>query len=587
MKKSISLILLIMLAFITNNLFAQWSGLGTQANPYLIYNTTDLKALSTYVNVGSTTTNKYFKLMSDIDMINVQNFVPIGGWDTSGSFVNSSIQFKGNFDGNGKIISNLSILKDTSNNSSIDRVGLFGYVGIGAIIKNLGLVNASIRGSLCVGILCGYGNNATISNCFSTGSVSGWDACGGLIGFIEYCTINTSYSKANVNGSNYIGGFIGHNSHSNTINNYAVGNVTGITKVCGFAYNNTSTNSNNYFRNGCIINGTGGLESGTSINDSIMKSIYFLTLINNGLDSSSFKKDPLNYFNNGYPLLVWQNNLGVAMEYVTNITNNSAILHATIINNNVNFTSKGFYYKMDIDTIWSEITDIIADSNMVVNLVGLNPHTIYQFKGYISNQTDSIKGETLTFTTLHTPATITTDSASLITTTNATLNGILNRGSKTIIATGFKYKRVNATSYMCINVIDSDTLEADISGLLPNTEYTFKAYAITQDDTIQGENINFITLSNNSLNTENIYKANIILFPNPTSDYAKLIIEGVDKDMNMIIYDIRGKQIMNEILKPNNNSISTTINTSNLPKGLYSIKISNDKFCKTEKLIIR
>ena len=99
-----------------------------------------------------------------------------GSWTPVG---NSDAPFKGTFDGGGHKIAGLSI-------ASGDYIGLFGYVGDGAVIKNVNLVGASVFGGKRVGALIGQiKGNATVSNCTvdSTSHVTGSDSnTGGLIG---------------------------------------------------------------------------------------------------------------------------------------------------------------------------------------------------------------------------------------------------------------------------------------------------------------------------------------------------------------------------------------------------------------------
>jgi len=94
---------------------------------------------------------------------------------------NSTNNFYGKFDGNGKVISNLKI-----NRPSEDYVGLFGvfHGGFNCEIKNLGVTidaSASVKGNQWVGGLIGT-NAGTIFNCYVSGSVEGVGYVGGFAG---------------------------------------------------------------------------------------------------------------------------------------------------------------------------------------------------------------------------------------------------------------------------------------------------------------------------------------------------------------------------------------------------------------------
>lgn len=108
------------------------------------------------------------KLLRDVEL--TDTWTPVG---------DSSTPFKGTFDGDGHKITGLKI-------TSGSYIGLFGYVGEGATIKNVNLVGANVFGVKRVGALIGQiKGNATVSNCTvdSTSHVTGSDSnTGGLIG---------------------------------------------------------------------------------------------------------------------------------------------------------------------------------------------------------------------------------------------------------------------------------------------------------------------------------------------------------------------------------------------------------------------
>jgi GLUG motif-containing protein len=154
--------------------------------------------------------------------------------DTNGMLYSfQGTAFKGVFDGNGHIISNLTI--DTAGVGN-DYLGLFGQIdGSNAEIKNLGLENVNITGgdgSGNLGCLCGF-NSGSISNCYTTGTVAGGNdsSClGGLVGYNDEGRINNCYATDSVisgDGSWMLGGLCGYSYDGNISNCYATGSVTG------------------------------------------------------------------------------------------------------------------------------------------------------------------------------------------------------------------------------------------------------------------------------------------------------------------------------------------------------------------------
>ena len=186
------------------------SGSGTEADPYQIQSAADFVALGEYCNAW----DKYIVLMADIDL---NGFVirPIG---------NSMVRFTGNFNGQGFIIRNARMDMPNKN-----YVGLFGRVGNGGIIADLGVEDVNIVGKKFVGGLIGF-NSGTISNCYSTGDahLNSSSFAGGLIGFSAGGTISDCNSAVNISGSGAaIGGLVGGNGKRNIILScYAAGAIT-------------------------------------------------------------------------------------------------------------------------------------------------------------------------------------------------------------------------------------------------------------------------------------------------------------------------------------------------------------------------
>ena len=181
-------------------------------NRYHIASVDDLKALATFVNErGLDTTDIDFVLDGDLNLAGVSGLVPIG---------TAANAFKGNFYGNGHVISNLKIT------STGGFVGLFGAIE-NATIRDLGLENVDISGGSRVGALVGYATNSTIENVYSTGKVTGTSSeVGGLIGDSNSSTGNNLYSTVEVSGTGNVGGLVGYLGNYSTLENvYATGDV--------------------------------------------------------------------------------------------------------------------------------------------------------------------------------------------------------------------------------------------------------------------------------------------------------------------------------------------------------------------------
>ncbi|PMR76762.1 GLUG motif-containing protein, partial [Billgrantia endophytica] len=141
-------------------------------------------------------------------------FDPIGG--------NSSTRFTGTFAGLGHTIGDLTIARSGPIGT---QVGLFGYAGSGATIRDIGLVGGSVSGNRFVGGLVGY-NRGSITDAYATGAVTGNSDVGGLVGR-NYGSISQAYATGDVEGSgSRVGGLVGDNQGSIS-HAYATGDVEG------------------------------------------------------------------------------------------------------------------------------------------------------------------------------------------------------------------------------------------------------------------------------------------------------------------------------------------------------------------------
>ena len=168
------------------------------------------------------------------------DWTPIGWYDYN-NYVDYS--YTGIFDGQGHTISGLYF-----NDTSVNLVGLFGWLGSGCEIKNVGVIDSYFRGMNGVGGVCGRNYYGTITGCYNTGTVSGNEIVGGVCG--ENCggTIIGSYNTGTVSGRDMqVCGVCGY-SFGTITGSYNAGTVSGderVGGVCGFNYGGTIIGSYN------------------------------------------------------------------------------------------------------------------------------------------------------------------------------------------------------------------------------------------------------------------------------------------------------------------------------------------------------
>ena len=226
MRNRSILLLATMVLWIPAAADARYSGgTGEPNDPYRIATAEDLNDIGNHEDDW----DKNFVLVNDVNLAQYTGtqFKIIG---------NSATKFTGVFDGNDNKVWNF-----TWTSESEYTIGLFGDVGSGGQIKNLGMENVNINAGtgVYVGGMVGQ-NGGTINNCYSSGSIltTDWYYVGGLVGLNYYCgTITNCYSASSVSGGSLVGGLAGGNTGTIT-KCYSLGSVSGDHCVGGLVGNN-------------------------------------------------------------------------------------------------------------------------------------------------------------------------------------------------------------------------------------------------------------------------------------------------------------------------------------------------------------
>jgi hypothetical protein len=248
---------------------ADMSGAGTESDPYVISNASELQAMAD--DPGA-----HYELGSDINASGTAEWNDGRGFDPVGGDPGVGSVFDGSLDGAGHTVSGLTIKRPDE-----DYVGLFGYLSDGtfersplskATVENITLANVTVLGSKYVGGLVGF-LIAPVKDSAVTGTVNGTDSVGGLVGHNRYDgvvartsaagsatgtelvgglvgdntgTILRSYATSTISGSgDYVGGLAGQNKGT-LKQSYATGGVTGAEHVGGLVGYNTRTIDQSY-----------------------------------------------------------------------------------------------------------------------------------------------------------------------------------------------------------------------------------------------------------------------------------------------------------------------------------------------------
>ena len=227
------------------------SGNGTKQNPYLIKTVAQLQAFAKAVNGGETYQGQYVSLNNDLDLTGI-DWTPIG----------SSGVFKGIFDGGSYTIENMTF-GTKAEPAEKENVGLFGDLGDGGVIRNVGVKNAVVyntyQGSQNIGLIAsGAGQGIVLENCWATGTITStgnltdaerYSYIGGLIGstsvksLIANCWANVTIASSS-GTENSVGGIVGSTGNNSLVINCAAfgmigdtsdGMVSGTGGVVGFS----------------------------------------------------------------------------------------------------------------------------------------------------------------------------------------------------------------------------------------------------------------------------------------------------------------------------------------------------------------
>ena len=200
-----------------------FGGVGTYGDPYRVDTAWHLVSIGLDPNM----LDKHFRLSRHIDLdpnqlgSRVFTSAVIAPDVDPANEEYDGIPFSGTFDGCGYEIRHLNIVGS-------GYLGLFGSLGPNAHISNVHLVMAHIEGSEqnAQGILAGS-NEGSVTNCHTSGSIDGSRfGTGGLIG-TNYGEVRYCSNSADVHGEYGVGGLVGANHQGTVSDCHSTGAVTG------------------------------------------------------------------------------------------------------------------------------------------------------------------------------------------------------------------------------------------------------------------------------------------------------------------------------------------------------------------------
>lgn len=210
---------------------ASFKGSGSQNDPFILSDASELRKLAQDVNNGKTYQNFYFKMTNDI-VIN-KNVLSSNGnlssntsgfeqWTPIGNSEKQS--FCGTLDGNGHTIYGIYIDEENNNHK-----GLFGYLS--GTVQNLTIKDSYISGPAYCGAIAGetvlYLSKPLILNCVNYAQVLGSIGVGGIVGAnnAKECIINKCVNYGTIGYNMYNGGIIGYVQCGKVMNSINYGSI--------------------------------------------------------------------------------------------------------------------------------------------------------------------------------------------------------------------------------------------------------------------------------------------------------------------------------------------------------------------------
>jgi phosphodiesterase/alkaline phosphatase D-like protein len=192
----------------------------------------------------------------------------------------------------------------------------------------------------------------------------------------------------------------------------------------------------------------------------------------------------------------------VTTNAASGISATGATLNGTVNANNSS-TTVTFEYGLDTSygtTVTADQSPVTGTTDTAVSkaITGLTPNTTYHYRAVGQNGGGTTNGADMTFTTGLAAPTVTTNAASGVGTTGATLNGTVNANNDSTTVT-FEYG-LN-TSYGTTVTADQSPVAGTtgtavskaITGLIPNTTYHYRAVGQNGGGTTNGADMTFTT----------------------------------------------------------------------------------------------
>ncbi|MBO5862025.1 MAG: hypothetical protein J6Q88_02700, partial [Bacteroidales bacterium] len=222
----------------------------------------------------------------------------------------------------------------------------------------------------------------------------------------------------------------------------------------------------------------------------------------------------------------------------SDITSNSAVLSGKVVTDNgAAITERGFVWVQGEGTPTASSLKLTATGttgDFSATMKDLAPNQKYSFRAYAVNSVGISYGETMSFMTSVTKASLNPVTFSSITSTSATLSSkVTSHGGATVTEVGFYYSTDSAVdpdkSLKINRTYTGDSFSISISELAVNTKYYVKAYAVNSAGTVYSDIASFTTLASapvvNTVGSSEISSTGAVLSGTVVTDNGAAITE--------------------------------------------------------------